>query len=85
MAETFLLEVVTPDRLLLSEEVEEMTAPGGEGEFGVLLGHAHFLTSLKEGELTYRKGGNAGRIPIKWGYAEIGPTKVTILAETETT
>ena len=52
MADTFLLEIVTPSRLFLSEQVEEMTAPGSEGEFGVLAGHAPFLTTLNPGELT---------------------------------
>lgn len=82
MADTFLLEVVNPYKLLLSENVEEMTAPGSEGEFGVLPGHAHMLTSLKTGELTYRKGKEVHRIPINWGYVEVGPEKVIALVET---
>ena len=58
MSETvFRLEVVTPNRLLVSEEVNEATAPGVEGEFGVLVGHTPFLTSLGMGELMYRTGG----------------------------
>ena len=82
MADTFLLEIVTPYKLILSEQVEEMTAPGSEGEFGVLAGHAAFLTTLKAGELTYKTGKDAGSFTIDSGYAEVGPTKVTILAET---
>lgn len=82
MANTFLLEIVTPYSLFLSEEVEEMTAPGSEGEFGVLAGHTQFLTSLKEGKLTYRKGKDKHHLSIGPGYAEVGLTKVTILAET---
>jgi len=82
MADTFLLEIVTPYKLILSEQVEEMTAPGSEGEFGVLAGHAAFLATLKAGELTYKTGKDAKRFTIDSGYAEVGPTKVTILAET---
>ncbi len=81
MAETILLEIVTPDRLVLSEEVDEVTAPGVEGEFGVLPGHTPFLTTLKVGELTYRKGKEIHHMAVSWGYAEVTPKKVTILAE----
>ena len=81
MAETILLEIVTPDRLVLSEEVDEVTAPGVEGEFGVLPGHTPFLTTLKVGELTYRKGKEIHHMAVSWGYAEVTPKKVTVLAE----
>jgi len=81
MAETILLEIVTPDRLVLSEEVDEVTAPGVEGEFGVLPGHTPFLTTLKVGELTYRKGKDVHHMAVSWGYAEVTPKKVTVLAE----
>lgn len=81
MAETILLEIVTPDRLVLSEEVDEVTAPGSEGEFGVLPGHTPFLATLKVGELTYRKGKEVHHMAVSWGYAEVTPKKVTILAE----
>jgi F-type H+-transporting ATPase subunit epsilon len=82
MADTILLEIVTPDRLVLSEEVDEVAAPGSEGEFGVLPGHTPFLTTLKVGELTYRKGKEVHHMAISWGYAEVSPKKVTVLAET---
>lgn len=82
MADTILLEIVTPDKLVLSEEVDEVTAPGSEGEFGVLPGHTPFLTTLKVGELTYRRGKEVHHMAISWGYAEVTPKKVTILAET---
>lgn len=82
MANTFLLEIVTPTRLFLSEQVEEMTAPGSEGEFGVLAGHAPFLTTLKPGEVTYKIGKDTHRITIGIGYAEVTQEKATILAET---
>ncbi len=81
MADTFLLEIVTPYKLILSEDVEHMTAPGAEGEFGVLKGHTPFLTALKPGELTYGKGNFHCSLAVSWGYAEVGHDKVTILAE----
>ncbi|HTN43622.1 MAG TPA: F0F1 ATP synthase subunit epsilon [Nitrospiria bacterium] len=76
-----LLEVATPDHLLLSREVDEVIAPGSEGEFGVLPGHAHFLSMLKIGELRYRVGDQTHYMSVLWGFAEVTPTKVTILAE----
>ncbi len=81
MAGKLLLEVVTPDRLLLSREVDEVIAPGIEGEFGVLPGHAHFLTTLKIGELRYRVGEATQYMSVLWGFAEVTPARVTILAE----
>jgi F-type H+-transporting ATPase subunit epsilon len=76
-----LLEVATPDHLLLSREVDEVIAPGSEGEFGVLPGHTHFLTTLRIGELRYRVGDQTNYMSVLWGFAEVTPTKVTILAE----
>lgn len=76
-----LLEVVTPDHLLFSKEVDQVTAPGSEGEFGVLPGHCHFLTTLRIGELNYRIGEQIEYMSILWGFAEVTPHKVTILAE----
>jgi F-type H+-transporting ATPase subunit epsilon len=81
MAHTILLEVVTPEHLLLSQQVEEVIAPGIEGEFGVLPGHTHFLTTLKIGELRYRIGEHMQYMSVLWGFAEVTPQKVTILAE----
>lgn len=81
MARTILLEVVSPEHMLLSQPVEEVIAPGSEGEFGVLPGHTHFLTTLKIGELRYRVGERTHYMSILWGYAEVTPEKVTILAE----
>jgi F-type H+-transporting ATPase subunit epsilon len=81
MAGKLLLEVVTPEKLLLSQEVDEVIAPGSEGEFGVLPGHTHFLSTLKIGELRYRVGSQTNYMSILWGYAEVTPKKVTILAE----
>jgi F-type H+-transporting ATPase subunit epsilon len=76
------LEVVTPERQVLSTEVDELTAPGALGYFGVLPGHTPFLTTLGMGELGYRIGNRWEYLAITWGYAEVLPNHVTILAET---
>ena len=76
-----LLEVVTPDHRLLSQEVDYVSAPGSEGDFGVLPGHCHFLTTLRVGELQYRIGEKTEFMSVLWGFAEVTPKKVTILAE----
>jgi len=81
MPGTILLEVVTPEKLLLSQQVDEVTAPGSEGEFGVLPGHCHFLSTLRIGELRYRIGDQTHSMAVLWGFAEVSPTKVTVLAE----
>jgi len=81
MAGKFLLEVVTPEKQLLSQQVDEVIAPGSEGEFGVLPGHCHFLSTLRIGELRYRIGEQTNHMAILWGYAEVTPSKVTIMAE----
>ena len=76
-----LLEVVTPDKLLVSEYVDQISAPGTEGDFGVLPGHCHFLTTLRIGELHYRIGETEHYMSVLWGFADVTPQKVTILAE----
>ncbi len=81
MAGKLLLEVVTPDHLLLSQQVDEVIAPGAEGEFGVLPGHCHFLSTLRIGELRYRIGETTSYMSVLWGFAEVTPQRVTILAE----
>ena len=81
MAGKLLLEVVTPEKLLLSQEVDEVIAPGSEGEFGVLPGHTYFISTLKIGELRYRVADKTDFMSVLWGYAEVTPTRVTILAE----
>jgi F-type H+-transporting ATPase subunit epsilon len=78
---TLLLEIVTPQRLLLSEEVSEVIAPGIQGYFGVLPGHIPFVSNLTIGELTYRKGTEERHVAVIWGYAEVLPDRVVILAE----
>ncbi len=82
MAEKLFLEVVTPQKLVVSEEVEIVVAPGSEGEFGALKGHTTFLTSLKIGTLRYKDAkGKERYLFINGGFAEVLPDKVTILAE----
>jgi len=74
-------DLATPERLLVSEPVDEVIAPGSEGEFGVLAGHCRFLTTLRIGELRYRKGSDWKRLSVSWGYAEVEPKRITVLAE----
>ena len=76
-----LLEIVTPQGLVFSEEVDEVSAAGSEGEFGVLPGHVPFVTTLKIGMLTCKKGNETRFFFVNWGYAEVGPEKVLILAD----
>jgi F-type H+-transporting ATPase subunit epsilon len=77
-----LLEVVTPERQVLSTEVDEVSAPGALGYFGVLPGHTPFITTLGVGELSYRSGNQWEYLSITWGYAEVLPNHVTVLTET---
>ena len=81
MANMIKLEIVTPDRNLLSEEVEYVGAPGVSGEFGVLPNHIPFLSALGIGSLFYKKNGKKFFIFLSGGFAEVTPTKVTVLAE----
>ncbi len=76
------LDVVTPERLIVSDEVSELVAPGCEGYFGVLPGHVPFITTLKIGELTYWKGREERHLAVSWGYVEVQGDKVIVLAET---
>lgn len=77
-----LLELATPTRLVVSEEVEEVVAPGVEGYFGVLPGHTPFLTSLQSGEVSYRSGRTEQYLAVSGGFAEVQGDRVIILAET---
>lgn len=84
MAEkTFKLEVVTPDRVVLSDdEIVSVTAPGSEGYFGMLANHAPLMTQLKVGELDYRRAdGTSGAMAISGGFLEVFENAVTVLAE----
>ena len=74
------LQIVTPDRLVVRERVDEMQIPGSEGYFGVLPGHTPLLAALAIGEMWYRKGSNKTFISLAGGFAEVLPDGVTILA-----
>jgi len=77
-----LLEIVAPTRQVFrSEHVDEVIAPGSEGQFGVLPGHTPFLAMLKPGILSFREAGEWHYVAVDWGYAEVGPDRVTILAK----
>jgi F-type H+-transporting ATPase subunit epsilon len=82
MAEkALLLEVVTPDRLVLSTEADVVVCPGVEGQFGVLVGHIPFLSALEIGEMYFRKGGQTEFLAVSGGFAEVTGAKITIVAE----
>ena len=81
MAKTIQFDLVTPERMLFSEAVHEVIAPGAAGEFGVLPGHTSFLSTLKIGELQYRVGEKWSSFSVSWGYSEVGPDRITVLAE----
>lgn len=74
------LQIVTPDRLILREQVDEVEIPGSEGYFGVLPGHTPLLAALAVGELWYRKGQEKTYLSVAFGFAEVLPDRVTILA-----
>jgi F-type H+-transporting ATPase subunit epsilon len=82
MAEKLKLELVTPYKKVLSEEVDEITATGKLGDFGVLPGHAPFLSSLAIGELTYKQDGVNHIMAVSWGYFEVEDDKATVLVQT---
>lgn len=74
------LEIVTPDRALINEQVDEVELPGSEGYFGVLPGHAPLLASLQVGELWYRIGNEKYYFAVAFGFVEVLPEHVTVLA-----
>jgi F-type H+-transporting ATPase subunit epsilon len=76
------LEIVTPERIVVSEVVDEVVLPGIEGEFGVLPGHIPFLTALKVGVLTYKMEDVEEHLAVSWGYVEVAHDSVKVLAET---
>lgn len=76
-----LLEIVTPDRVVVSEEVDIVTAPGVEGEFGVLANHAPMIAALKIGPLHYRVGDKEEWVAISGGFCEVSKNKITFLVE----
>lgn len=76
-------ELVTPEKLLRSEEVYMVTVPGSEGDFGVLEGHAPFMSTIRDGELLVHRAGGAApeAIAIRGGFAEVNARGLTVLAE----
>jgi F-type H+-transporting ATPase subunit epsilon len=82
MAERFQIEIVTPERLVVKDYAEEIQIPGKNGYLGIMAGHAPLITELAVGEITYRANGYTERLAVAWGFAEVLPDKVTILAET---
>ena len=75
------LEVVTPENVLVSQEVDAVVAPGSEGEFGVLPGHIHFLTGIVPGEVRYNMGKTKESMLVTTGFAEVSDDKVSILVD----
>jgi len=82
MADKIQLTVVTPAREVITAEVDEITAPGWDGEFGVLPDHAPFLALIRSGELMYRIGEERNYLAVGFGFVEVLPEKVTVLIET---
>jgi F-type H+-transporting ATPase subunit epsilon len=82
MADELMLEIVTPEKMAFSGNVEEVTIPGTEGEFGVLRGHEAFLSSVDIGELNFIQDSKKTYYSVNTGYAEVTGNKVTILIET---
>src|SRR5437899_11381246 len=82
MADSFQLEIVTPEKLVVKDRAEEMQIPGKNGYLGILPGHAPLITELAVGEISYRNGGHTQHLAVAWGFAEVLPDRVTILAET---
>ena len=75
------LQIVTPDRAIVKEQVDEVEIPGADGYFGVLPGHTPMLAALSVGELWYRKGQEKTYLALAYGFAEVLPERVTILAQ----
>ncbi|MFO8033491.1 MAG: F0F1 ATP synthase subunit epsilon [Desulfohalobiaceae bacterium] len=82
MSKMIRLEIVTPDKVVLTQDVEYVGVPGIEGQFGVLVNHIPFLSALDIGSLYYKLEGQTRFIFISGGFAEVSPEAVTILAET---
>ena len=82
MADSFQLEIVTPEKMVVKDQAEEMQIPGKNGYLGILPGHAPLITELSVGQISYRNGSETHYLCVAWGFAEVLPDKVTILAET---
>jgi F-type H+-transporting ATPase subunit epsilon len=75
------LEIVTPEKIVVSQEVDSVVAPGTDGEFGVLPGHIHFLTGIVPGELRYNTDTGKESMAVTTGFAEVSNDKVSILVD----
>ncbi len=78
---TFHFDLVSPERVLLSGDVEQVDVPGSEGYFGVMAGHAPLITTLRPGILTIKRAGGEDRIVVLGGFAEVSPSGLTVLAD----
>jgi F-type H+-transporting ATPase subunit epsilon len=81
MSAKFQFDLVSPEKLLFSGEVDQVDVPGSEGDFGVLAGHAPLVTTLRPGLLTMYRDGGELRVVIDGGFAEVGPAGLTVLAD----
>ena len=81
MAAKLHFSLVSPERELFSGDVDQVDAPGSEGDFGVLAGHAPFMTTLKEGQVKVYEGGQTRTFEVRGGFADVTPEGLTILAE----
>ncbi len=81
LPKSILLQIVTPERSVFSAQVDEVMLPGVEGYLGALPGHTPLLTSLKIGEIKYRIGNTLRYLAVSWGFAEILPDRITVLAD----
>ncbi len=82
MADTLHLQIITPDKLLVREDADSVQVPGKGGYLGILPGHAPLITELMIGEISFSKGSTTQYFAVSWGFAEVLPDKVTILADT---
>ena len=82
MTQKLILSIVTPEKQLVSEEVDQVNVPGSEGDLGILYDHAPILTNLRSGQLSYEKEGETVVLVVSGGYLEVTDNRVTVLAET---
>ena len=82
MSQKLILSIVTPEKQLVVDEVDQVNAPGTEGDLGILYDHAPILTNLRSGQLSYEKDGETVALVVSGGYLEVTDNRVTVLAET---
>ena len=81
MTDTFELEIVTPEKMLVKDTAESLQLPGKNGYLGILPGHAPLITELAVGQMTYVAAGTTHRFSVAWGFAEVLQDRVTVLAQ----